>query len=37
MGRVKGVEVYWFIDFSNRRCYYSAPEIEDKINAVLTS
>ena len=31
MGRVKGNEVYWFIDRDNKRVYYTAPEIESKI------
>ncbi|MHC5081446.1 MAG: hypothetical protein ACYTHN_20785 [Planctomycetota bacterium] len=31
MGRVRGDEVYWFIDFNNRRCFYTAMEIEDKL------
>lgn len=32
MGRVRGDEVYWFIDFQNRRCFYTAGEIEEKIS-----
>lgn len=30
-GRVRGDEVYWFIDFNNRRCFYTASEIETKL------
>jgi hypothetical protein len=30
-GRVHGDEVYWFIDFNNRRCYYSRHEIETRL------
>ena len=37
MGRVKGEDVYWFIDFNNRRCFYSAPEIKNKIIAPLVA
>gem|GEM_PF-2191186 len=31
MGRVRGDEVYWFIDFTNQRCFYTAGEIENKL------
>jgi len=31
LGRVQGNEVYWFVDFNNRRRYYTAPEIQDKL------
>jgi hypothetical protein len=31
MGRVQGEEVYWFIDYNNRRRYYSAAEINDSM------
>jgi hypothetical protein len=32
MGRIRGDEVYWFIDFNNRRCFYTAPEIETRLS-----
>jgi hypothetical protein len=37
MGRVKGEEVYWFIDFENNARYYSAAEITDKMNMDLVA
>jgi hypothetical protein len=33
LGRVQGNEVYWFVDYNNRRRYYTAPEIQDKLSA----
>lgn len=30
-GRVKGDDVYWFLDHQNRRVYFTAPEILSKI------
>jgi hypothetical protein len=30
-GRVHGNDVYWFIDFNNKRRYYTSHEIELKL------
>ena len=32
MGHVEGSDVYWFVDFNNRRRFYTAPEIQDKLS-----
>jgi len=32
MGRVKGREVYWFLDSKSNRRYYTSEEIESKIS-----
>lgn len=31
MGRLKGSEVYWFLNSKHKRCFYTAYEIESKI------
>ena len=31
MGRIGGVDVYWFVDFDNHRRYYTYDEILNKI------
>jgi hypothetical protein len=32
-GRVRGDPVYWFVDFDNRKRYYTAAEIESKLGS----
>ena len=33
MGRMRGDDVYWFLSDKQRRCYYTAEEIESKVES----
>lgn len=32
MGRNRGDEIYWFLDYNNERRFYTAIEIEEKLS-----